>query len=77
MASGGGSLDQIDSKYMINEAEDIIKKIRRLETDDKEHEESDKYSSPRSKKSLQFSSTPRHDMYEYFQPDSYGDIVRR
>jgi hypothetical protein len=27
MASGGGSLDQIDSKYMINEAEDIIKKI--------------------------------------------------
>jgi hypothetical protein len=45
MASGGGSLDQIDSKYMINEAEDIIKKIRGLETDDKEHEESDEYSS--------------------------------
>lgn len=77
MGSGGGSLDQNDYKYITNEAEDIIKKIRRLETDDKEHEESDKYSSPRSKKSLQFSSTPRHDMYEYFQPDSYGDIVRR
>ena len=77
MASGGGSLDQIDSKYIINEAEDIMKKIKSLETDDKKHEESDRYSLPRPKKSLQFSSTPRHDMYEDFQPDSYRDIVRR
>ena len=70
MGSGGGSLDQNDYKYITNEAEDIIKKIKSLETDDKEHEESDRYSLPRPKTSLQLSSTHRHDMYEEFQPET-------
>ena len=70
MGSGGGSLDQNDYKYITNEAEDIIKKIKSLETDDKEYEESDRYSLPRPKTSLQLSGTHRHDMYEYFQPET-------
>ena len=48
MASEG---DQIDSKYIIYEAEDIIKKIKSLETDDRKSEESDRYSLSRPKKS--------------------------
>ena len=68
MGSGGGSLDQNDYKYITNEAEDIIKKIKSL--DDKEHEESDRYSLPLPKTSLQLSSTHRHDMYEDFQPET-------
>ena len=77
MGSGGGSLDQINTKYIINEAEDIIKDIKSLEADDKEHEASDIDIICPDLKSLQFSSTPCHDMYEDLQPDSYRDIVRR